>query len=170
VLVRSNGFAIHGQRRVAVADWQVAENLIVGAIFFQHVDHVADRIFTTGKFKPTAIRLNEVVFFDLVGVGREILVDIRELEALYGTANQRCNIRIIAMVRPNLHFGFHIVRSTAFAFSGGDEQIVVGDGQGARVPLGGDEADRTFKRRRIEGCSSYWVSKTAMASSEGMAV
>jgi hypothetical protein len=43
VLVGSDVFAIHGQRFVAVADGKVAKNLIVGAIFFQNVDHVADR-------------------------------------------------------------------------------------------------------------------------------
>jgi hypothetical protein len=40
---------------VAVAHGQVAENLIVGAIFFQHVDHVADGIRSAGEFELAAV-------------------------------------------------------------------------------------------------------------------
>ena len=45
VLVRSDVRAIHGDGRVAVADAEIAEDLIVGAVFLDDVNHVADFVF-----------------------------------------------------------------------------------------------------------------------------
>jgi hypothetical protein len=38
----------------------------------------------------------------------------------------------------------HVVGAAAFSFGGGDEQVVAGDGEGAGIPLGGDEVRRIF--------------------------
>jgi hypothetical protein len=70
VLVGRDVCAIHGERWIAVAHRQVAENLIVGAIFLEDVDHVADGILSAGKVNLAADRSGEIVFFDLAGVGR----------------------------------------------------------------------------------------------------
>ena len=50
VLVGRDVGAVHGERAVAVADFQVAEDLIVGAIFFDDVDHVLDGGRRAGNF------------------------------------------------------------------------------------------------------------------------
>ena len=95
VLVGRDVGAVHGERWIAVADGQIAEDLIVGAIFFQHVDHVADGILSAGEFKLAAIGVDEIVFFDLARVGGEILVDVGEAEALDGAADQGRNVGML---------------------------------------------------------------------------
>ena len=42
VLVGGHGAGEHGQPRIAVADLEIAQHLIVGAVLLDDVDHVAD--------------------------------------------------------------------------------------------------------------------------------
>jgi hypothetical protein len=95
VLVGRDVFAVHGQRWVAIAHGQIAEDLIVGAIFFQNVDHVADGILSARRIRTCRHRSGKIVFFDLLRVGGQILVDVGEAEALDGTADQRRNVGML---------------------------------------------------------------------------
>src|SRR5208282_6915326 len=76
-----------------------------------------------------------------------ILVDVGEAEALDRAADESCDVRVPAMVRPKLEPSCHVVRSAALAFGGGDEQVVARDGEGARIPLGGDETQERIELR-----------------------
>jgi len=109
--------AVHGQRFVAVADGKVAKNLIVGAILFQNVDHVADRVGSSGKFKLAAVRVNEVVFFDLSCVSCEILVDVSETDALNGATDQCRNVRMLLSFALAFQLAQHVVWPAAFSLA-----------------------------------------------------
>ena len=54
MLVGRDVRAIHRQRGIAVADADVAEELIVGAIFLDDVNHVVNRILAT--FERNGVR------------------------------------------------------------------------------------------------------------------
>src|SRR6476620_2017762 len=49
MLVRGNVLPIKSQRGISIAHFQVTEYLVIGAIFFDDIDHVADRIGATSK-------------------------------------------------------------------------------------------------------------------------
>ena len=61
VLVGRDVGAVHGERGIAVADFQVAENLIVGAILLDHIDHVLDRILAARELNRSGIVVQQVV-------------------------------------------------------------------------------------------------------------
>src|SRR5579872_1954003 len=60
VLVGRDVFAVHGQRRIAIADLQVAENLIVGAVFLDDIDDVLDGILAAGESDGAGIAVEQV--------------------------------------------------------------------------------------------------------------
>ena len=64
VLVGSDVGAVHGERGIAVADFQIAEDLVVGAVFLDDVDHVLDRILAAGEIDCAGIAVKQVVSFD----------------------------------------------------------------------------------------------------------
>src|SRR5208282_5850676 len=139
VLVRRDVSAVHGERWVAVASGQVAKDLIVGAIFFQHIDHVTDRIASTSEFELAAIGANEIVFLNLARIGGKILVDVIEAEALDGAADQSRNVGVFLPFALTFQLAQHVVGPAAFSFGSGDKQVVARDGERARIPLGGNE-------------------------------
>src|SRR5215470_2236551 len=94
MFVGRNVSAVHGQRGIAVSDWKVAENLIVGAVFFQNIDDVADGILAAGEGEVSGVGVKKVVFFDLARICGEVLLDIGETDAGDGTGSQRRNIRM----------------------------------------------------------------------------
>ena len=42
VVIRRDGIAQDGQLRLSLAALEIAEHLIVGAVLFDHIDHVLD--------------------------------------------------------------------------------------------------------------------------------
>ncbi len=64
VLVGRDVGAIHGEGRIAVAGLQIAENLVVGAVFFDDVDHVLDGILAAGELDRSGIVVQQVVVLD----------------------------------------------------------------------------------------------------------
>ena len=80
MLVGSDVFTIHAERGIAISRFEIAEDLIVGAIFFDDVNHVANGILPARKLKLAGICAQEIVFFDLFCVGCQILLDIGEAE------------------------------------------------------------------------------------------
>ena len=55
------------KRRIAVAHFQVAEYLVIRAIFFDHVDHVLDRILAVGELDCSGIVVQQVIVLDGAG-------------------------------------------------------------------------------------------------------
>src|SRR5204862_4418632 len=53
VFIGSALFAIHGQRGIAVPDVQITEDLIVGAILFQHINYMLDWLASSMKLELT---------------------------------------------------------------------------------------------------------------------
>src|SRR5271168_3875830 len=64
VLVGRDLGAVHGEGGVAVANPQVAENLIVGAVFFYDVDDVLDRILAASELDSPRVVMQQVVMLD----------------------------------------------------------------------------------------------------------
>ena len=61
VLVGSDVLAVHRERWIAVSHFQITQNLIVGAVFFEDVDHVLDRILSAGESDGAGIAVEQVV-------------------------------------------------------------------------------------------------------------
>src|SRR5882757_2383518 len=64
VLVGRDLGSIKGKGRVAVTRLQIAEHLIVGAILFDHIDHVLDGIFAGGELDRAGVVVKQVAVFD----------------------------------------------------------------------------------------------------------
>src|SRR5208282_864023 len=94
-----------------------------------------------GKLKLAPVGVLEIVFFHLASVGREILVDVGQADALNGAADQSWNIGMLFPLTLAFQRAQHVVRAAAFALGSSDEQIVARDGERARIPLGGDETE-----------------------------
>src|SRR5260370_9118571 len=101
---------------------------------------MADGIRSTSELELSAIRVDEIIFFHLASVGGKIFVDVGKAEAGNGTSDQSCNVGMLLSLALALQLALHVVRAAAFAFGGGDEQVVARDGEGARIPLGGYKA------------------------------
>src|SRR5450755_2562266 len=82
VLVGRNLSAVHGQRRIAVAGWQIAEDLVVGAIFSENVDDMPNRIPAACELNLARIGVEQIVFFNLPRVSGKILIDFAEVQPL----------------------------------------------------------------------------------------
>ena len=94
VFVGSNARSVHSQRGIAVARSQVAEDLVVGAVFFQNVDDVPDWIPSAGKRNLLRINVNKVIFFNLACVDGQVSVNLFPAEPLNRPSDQRRNIRM----------------------------------------------------------------------------
>ena len=107
---------------------------------------MADGIATAGECKLANISAEEVVFFDLMRVGSQILVDVSETQPRDGASDQRWNVGMFLSFALALQRTLHIVGAAAFALSGSDEQIISRDGERAWVPLGGNKTGRLLDR------------------------
>src|ERR1700737_2057793 len=81
VLVGSDILAVHGQRAIAVASAEIAEDLIVSTILFNNVNHVMDFVFTAGKSYPVRIAAYSVGFGDLFCVSLELCRQVGKRDA-----------------------------------------------------------------------------------------
>ena len=140
VLVGSDLFAVHGDGGVAVGVREIAEDLIVGTVFLNDVDHVADFVFAGSEPDAVGVALRSVGVGDLNGPGAEIITQLGEGDAPEGAIGHR---RIIGI--PGWAAGVFCERSgigaRAAAFGGGDEEVVRSGCDDGGVPLCGNEAE-----------------------------
>src|SRR5260370_17661329 len=104
---------------------------------------MADGIRSTSELELSAIRVDEIIFFHLASVGGKIFVDVGKAEAGNGTSDQSCNVGMLLSLALALQLALHVVRAAAFAFGGGDEQVVARDGECPPYP------SRAYKAARI---------------------
>ena len=64
VLVGSDVGSVHHQRWIAVADFEVPENLVISAVFFKDVDYVANGVTALGEFDFAGVTAEAFVFFN----------------------------------------------------------------------------------------------------------
>src|ERR1700734_2800412 len=64
VLVRSDVGAVHGKGWIAVANFQIAENLVIGAVLFDYIDDVLDGILAARELDRSGIVMPQVVVLD----------------------------------------------------------------------------------------------------------
>jgi hypothetical protein len=100
---------------------------------------VADRIRPPGEFKFSRIGVQKIVLFNLLRVGRKILVNVGKANTLDGPANQRWNIRMLLSFALSFKRALHIVGSAAFALRRSNQQVIARNAERAGIPLGGDE-------------------------------
>src|SRR5579862_15122 len=152
VLIRSDIGAVERERGVAVPRLQVAENLIVGAIFFNYVDDMLNGILAVWELKRSGIVMQQVVSLDGAGEFFEVAEGRRNIQPGNRATQQRGNVGMVAMSnlpRSLTHAG---IWPGATTFGGSDEQIVSLHRKRAGVPIGGNKTEcREFAlgRRRI---------------------
>src|SRR5580700_7082581 len=149
VLVRSDVGAIDGERRVAVADLQIAEDLIKGAVLFDDVDDVLDGIVAAGELDRSGIVVQQVVMLDGAGEFLELAESRWNVQLCDGAAEQGRNVGMTVVLDLICGLAHGFVRAGALAFGGGDEQVVALNGQGAGVPVGGDETESEQPDRAV---------------------
>src|SRR5581483_11623656 len=123
MLVGSDVFAVHDEGRVAVGVGQVAEDLIVGAAFFDDVDDMMNLVLAGGERDFIGVAAGGIGFEDLLRVGREMRREIRERNA-GERAVSHCGIvgiirAAVAPIAPRGGIG-----AGAAAFCAGDEELV----------------------------------------------
>ena len=125
---------------------QIPENLVVGAILFDDVDDVLDRILAAGELDCSGIVVQQVVVLDGASEFFELAESRWNVQPRDRATQQRGNVRMIVMFDLVCGLAHAFVRARALAFGGGDEQIVAVDGEGAGVPVGGNEAESGLTR------------------------
>ncbi len=169
VLVGRNLSAIHGQRGIAVARRQIAENLIVSAIFLENVDHMANGIFAAGKRNLARVGAEKIVFFNPLRVGGKILIDVVEAQPLDRAADQCGDVRMLVRMQPGLQrtcilFGpLPLPLAVAMNKSFPAMARALGYHSVGMKPVGGSTTAES------DVCSSCLVSNTATALSEALA-
>ena len=151
MLVGRDSFAVHGQAGIAVGDGlavvlQVAEELIVGAVFLEDVEDVANRIrLAVGKGNLLAGCLHAVGVEHRFGPAGKILVDSGLIQSGERTVEKRGDVG----ERPHEPGSFrclrerlgHVVGAGAFAFVSGQIELAAGEGYGDGHPFGGNKAE-----------------------------
>ena len=131
---------IKSERRIAVANFKVTENLVVRAVFFDDVNHVMNRIRSVLKRQSCWVGQELHLLLCDTRKCRQIFLDFSQIDASDRTVKQSWDIGMQPSA-PGRHLGYiDRVWATAQAFAGGDQQIVIRDGHGQRIPFGGNEA------------------------------
>src|SRR4029077_3000830 len=81
VLIGRDVLAEHGERRIAVADFQIAKNLIVGTVFLDDVDDMLDWILSAAKGDGAGIVVQQVILLHQLRQLGKFLDRRRNIEA-----------------------------------------------------------------------------------------
>jgi len=76
MLVRSDFRSVHGDGWVAVADSEIAKNLIERAVFLDDVNHVANVVFTGSERNMVHVAADGVAIRSVLSVSRQICWNI----------------------------------------------------------------------------------------------
>ena len=106
MLVRSDVRPVHGEGGIAVADSEVAKNLIVGAVFLDDVDDVLDFVFAGREGNSVGIAAAGIAFRNFFRVGIEVRGNFREGQARQRAANQSQDVRIFGSAVQRFSDGF----------------------------------------------------------------
>ena len=149
VLVGSDVLAVHGQRRIAIADFQIAENLIVGAVFLEHVDDVLDRIPPAGKGNSSGVAVKEVVPLDRVRELRKLLQGGGNVQARDRTSEQAGDVGVL--VAPEFGGGLThlLVGPGALPLGSGDEKVAAMDSQRTGIPIRRNKTQSRLRCLRV---------------------
>jgi hypothetical protein len=171
VLVGRDVGAVHGERGIAVADvriarFQIAENLVVGAVFFDDVNDVLDGILAAGEGDRSRIAVQQVVALNDLRELRKFFESRRNVQAGDRSLEQRGDVGMIFVLGLIDRLAHIFVGARAFAFGGGDEQIVAVNGERTGIPVGGNETEAACEISTFELAICWERSKTATASNE----
>ena len=153
VLVGRNVGAVHRQRRIAVTHLQIAKHLIVGAVLFDHIDHVLDRILAPGKLDRARIVVQQIIVLH----GPREFVELAEsrgnVEPRDRTPQQCGNVGVVVVLQFPSSFPHALIRARPLALRSGDDEITALDGERAGIPISRDKSKRRqscgFTRRSV---------------------
>src|SRR5437660_1143970 len=94
MLIRGYVFAVHGQTWISIAWLQIAKNLVVGTIFFDDVDHVANRIVAPGKGNWKFVFLHEIALLNLSSQACQVCFSLLNAHPSDGSVQQRNNVGV----------------------------------------------------------------------------
>src|ERR1700746_2272543 len=140
VFVWSEVLTVHGERRIAISYFQISENLIVGSIFFDHVDNVLDRILNTGKREGGRLSLQLVIPDNLLRRRFEVRCCSHIVNLRQRSVHQRWNVRVLATVAASGDLIFPVVRTCSRSLCGRDQQLAALDGARTWIPLRWDKS------------------------------
>ena len=119
---------------------EIAEELIVGAIFLDDVDDMLDFVFAGGEGDLIGVALGGVGGGGLRGPGGEIRGDGGEWNAGEGAVGHRRVVGIVG-IAVVVFLERRGIGAGAAALGGGDEEIAGGGGDNGRIKFGGNEAE-----------------------------
>src|ERR1022692_4325268 len=120
VLVGRDVGAVERERWVAVADSQITEHLIIGAVLFNNVDDVLDGILAAWKLDRSRIVVQQVVVFDGAGEFFELAESGWNVQLCDRATQQSWNVRMTVMFDLIGGLAHAFVWARALAFGGGD--------------------------------------------------
>src|SRR5579859_601081 len=141
VLIGRDVFAVKSERGIAVSNFQIAEDLIEGAILFHHVNHVLDGILAGGECDRAGIAGKAIVVFDLLCELRKFGESGRNVQSGDRPAEQGRDVRMLFVLGLVNRLAHVLVVASAFALGSGDEQIVALNRERAGIPVRGNHAN-----------------------------
>ena len=154
VQVGSDVLAVHHQRGISVAGFDIAKDLIVGAIFLEDVDHVTDGIGTLSEVDAAGVALEEVVLLNLASECGEVLFRVGYFQARQRSVQKSWDVGFLFLTFLGGCVARKIVGASALSFGGCNQEIVARCSKRAGVPAGRDEThafDRNGIARQLVG-------------------
>src|SRR5690348_5456408 len=119
MLVGSDVFAEHGERGITIAGLQVAQDLIIGAVFLDDVDDMLNRILPGVEHNLPRIALHQIALLRLESEAGKLRLNLAHADPSDRPVQESGDVSAIAS--PVRVAG---VGTGAFAFAAGNQQIV----------------------------------------------
>src|SRR5215469_1046485 len=149
VLVGRDVCTVHCERRIAVADFQVTENLIVGAILLHDVNDMLDRILPAGEGNRAGIAVEQIVALDHLGVLGQLGQGRGDVQPRNRSSEQSGYVGMLFVLALVDRLAHVFVGTGAFALGAGDEKIASMDSKSRGIPVGRDEAQERLASGKI---------------------
>ena len=105
-----------------------------------------------GKRDFSGIAVEQIVSLNHLRQLRQFFKRRRNVEASNRSPEKRGDIRVIAMLGLTGRLAHVFVGTRAFSLCRGDEKFVAVNGEGAGVPVGGNETERLLGNLDVRGC------------------
>src|SRR5580704_4209909 len=170
VFVRRDVGAVHCEGGVAIADllfaeFQIAENLIVSAIFLDDIDDVLDGILAGNKSDDSRILMEQVVVLNGARKIFEFAESRGNVQTRDGATQQRGNVGMRVMTAFVGSLAHAFIRAGTKAFGGGDEEIIALNRERAGIPV---RRDKTESGRCLRATSGRVRRPAARAQVRGV--
>src|SRR5208282_4799453 len=128
-----------GERGITVSDFQITQHLVVGAILFDDVDHMMDRIGIPSELDLACAGMQKITVLDRAGELWQVFFNIVDFEASNRAVEQGWNVRMVAMPPLVSHVVRTVVGTGSLAFGSSDQEIIAHSDQSGGIPVSGNE-------------------------------